>query len=362
MSRETLAALNTRTLIGFTEKRGRAWHYRADEQSAEPNHYPGAIPVADVRRRLFNWTAEHSPKKYDVHAEPHEATGYDERGRPVRTVTTTDKVVWRSDNPEVDLGTFGPDYTPRQYQDVLLDGLAHIITPDGLAVTADSLAIGTAGVLRNGGRAWVQVETPDTVTTPEGVDFRPFLMAASSHDGSLSVTYSAGSTLVVCDNTMAIALGEAHSSGHIFKVKHTPNSTIKLEDARQALGILVESADQFAADIATLCATTITEPQFDRFLDEVYPVRKDVGPTGQSNDRVARDLLRSIYTADPRVAPWQGTAFGALQLMSTYRHHFSGIAADRDRGERNMLHAIGGETRREDRKVLQAIQKVLVSA
>jgi phage/plasmid-like protein (TIGR03299 family) len=224
MSRETLATLNNSTLIGFTEKRGRAWHYRADEQGEEPNHYPGAIPVADVRRRLFNWTAEHSPKKYDVTATAENATGIDEHGRPVRTITSTDKVVWRSDRPEVDLGTFGPDYTPRQYQDVLLDGLAHIITPDGLAVTADSLAIGTAGVLRNGGRAWVQVETPDTVTTPEGVNFRPFLMAASSHDGSLSVTYSAGSTLVVCDNTMAIALDEAHHSGHIFKIKHTPKA------------------------------------------------------------------------------------------------------------------------------------------
>jgi hypothetical protein len=30
MSRETLTQLNTQTLIGYTSKRDRAWHYRAD--------------------------------------------------------------------------------------------------------------------------------------------------------------------------------------------------------------------------------------------------------------------------------------------------------------------------------------------
>jgi hypothetical protein len=56
MSQETSQWLNTRTLIGFTDKRGNAWHYRADEQGTEPNHYPLAIPTEDVRRRLFAWT------------------------------------------------------------------------------------------------------------------------------------------------------------------------------------------------------------------------------------------------------------------------------------------------------------------
>lgn len=39
MSRETLTHLNTQTLIGYTSKRGRAWHYRVENQETEPNHY-----------------------------------------------------------------------------------------------------------------------------------------------------------------------------------------------------------------------------------------------------------------------------------------------------------------------------------
>ena len=43
MSRETLNWLNTNTLIGFTDKRGNAWHWRAQEQDGASNHYPGPI-------------------------------------------------------------------------------------------------------------------------------------------------------------------------------------------------------------------------------------------------------------------------------------------------------------------------------
>ena len=57
MSAETSTWLNTRTLIGFTDQRGHAWHYRSSDQGDEPNHYPGAVPIDDVRRRLFDWNA-----------------------------------------------------------------------------------------------------------------------------------------------------------------------------------------------------------------------------------------------------------------------------------------------------------------
>src|SRR6478609_648312 len=69
MSRETMQHLNTQTLIGNTDARGNAWHYRADLQGGESNHYPQAIPVEDVRRRLFNWTAESRRVAVEVPAD-----------------------------------------------------------------------------------------------------------------------------------------------------------------------------------------------------------------------------------------------------------------------------------------------------
>ena len=66
MSKETIQHLNTNTLIGQTDARGTAWHYRAEHQGEESNHYPGPIPVADVERRLFHWRAESRPVAVQV--------------------------------------------------------------------------------------------------------------------------------------------------------------------------------------------------------------------------------------------------------------------------------------------------------
>jgi len=53
MSQETMEWLHTMTRIGFTEKRGAAWHGRADQ----PNHFPGAVPMSEVEG-LFSFTVE----------------------------------------------------------------------------------------------------------------------------------------------------------------------------------------------------------------------------------------------------------------------------------------------------------------
>ena len=84
MSRETLSHLNTSTLIGNTDARGSAWHYRAEEQGEQSNHYPGPIPIEDVQHRLFSWTALSRPLAVEVPCDLVEMTHLAEDGTPVR--------------------------------------------------------------------------------------------------------------------------------------------------------------------------------------------------------------------------------------------------------------------------------------
>ena len=172
MSEETATWLNTMTLIGFTDRRGHAWHYRAERQGAEPNHYPGAIPVEDVRRRLFGWTVLEG----DVCST---ATLLSDDG--VATVTIRDpdrKAMLRppgalgADDEGAILGIFKSGYKAHDYSQWLLEQVAEILD--------DELAIGSAGLLRGGALAWVSIEVPETITTPEGVAFRPHLLATTS--------------------------------------------------------------------------------------------------------------------------------------------------------------------------------------
>ena len=96
---------------------------------------------------------------------------------------------------------------------------------------------------------------PDTITTPEGVAFRPNLLATTSFDGSIATTYKRTVTDTVCDNTRELALSER---GQEVKVKHSRNSHAQLAPARKALALVHTLGDEFAAEVAQLCATTVT--------------------------------------------------------------------------------------------------------
>ena len=342
MSKESLQWLNTNTLIGCTDKRGTAWHWRAQEQSGRSNHYPGAIPVPDVQDRLFGWQAESRRLAVELPAAVVDATHW-EGGLPRRWAVLPDRqAICRSDDTEgAVMGIFGPGYTRHQYNDWLLTAVADLLD--------DDLAISSAGLLRGGAIAWVEVSMPDTITTPEGVAFRPNLLATTSFDGSIATTYKRIVTDTVCDNTRELALSER---GQEVKVKHSRHSHAQLAPARQALAMVHTLADDFAAEVARLCRMEVTHSHWEAFLDAHIPrVHTSTGQllTGRSQTMAdaKRDSLTTLYRSDPRVSPWAGTAHGVLQAVNTYEHHEGVVRGER--AERNGLKTINGDFGRLDR-------------
>jgi hypothetical protein len=79
------------------------------------------------------------------------------------------------------MGVFGSGYVRHQYSEWLLTTVADLLD--------DDLAISSAGLLRGGAVAWVEVSVPETIRTPEGVAFRPTLLSTTSFDGSMATTY-----------------------------------------------------------------------------------------------------------------------------------------------------------------------------
>lgn len=346
MSQETAEWLNTMTLIGFTGKRGNAWHYRAELQGSESNHYVGAVPAADVDRRLFNWTAEDSTMYVAVPCGFEDMTGIGDDGRPYKMVAIEGKkAITRSDTGAV-LGIHGEGYARHQFSEWLLKNVSTIL--------GDSVQIGSAGLLKGGAVAWVSVEVPDTITTPEGVQFRPNLLAATSHDGSLATTYKRVVTNVVCDNTMAAGLGE---QGQQFRVKHTRNSNLRLNDARQALSLLHDIQADFEAEVAELCRINVSDAQFRAYLDAIAPVPAEAGRS-RTMAITKQDAMLRLWRRDNRVAPWKNTAWGVVQAANTFTHH-EGIVRGTDRAERNMLRAVSGKVDELDGGTMTVLRKVL---
>lgn len=364
MSRETLGWLNENTLIGFTEKRGRAWHYRQSDQGIEPNHYTGPVPVEDVKRRLFHWQAVTVPMVADVTAlladiEPDADPAQDDSGQSPSAdgpqasgryykVLPDRLVVVRSDTL-ADLGVFKSGYKIHNFGPWLVDNVATMLDGD--------LSIGSAGLLAGGRQAWVQVERPDNVTTPEGVEFRPFISAVASHDGSIATTYKDGVTAVVCDNTLTANLREKTTA---IKIKHTRHSRLNIANARDALGLLDTVTGVFAAQVKALCETTVTDQVWRAFLEAHCPIPADASKRSQTIAEKERGQLRTLWTSDLRVSPWQGTAFGVLQAVNTHAHHVADVR-NISRQERNMTRAVSGEVNKIDNATIGTLDKILAS-
>ena len=282
-------------------------------------------------------------------------THLDEDGNPTRwAVVDGRQAIARSDRLDgTVMGIFTDGYVRHQYPEWLLTTVANVLD--------DSLSISSAGLLRDGAIAWVEVSVPESITTPEGVTFRPNLLATTSFDGSIATTFKRTVTDTVCDNTRDLALSE---HGQQYKVKHSRYSQLRIGEARAALAMVHTLADEFAAEVAQLCATEVTRSQWAGFLDAVVPRVDDKGVplTGRAlalGDK-KRDILARLYTYDQRVAPWAGTAHGVLQAVNTYEHH-EGTVRGASRSERNMLRAISGDFDRLDRDSLQTLNQVLAT-
>jgi phage/plasmid-like protein (TIGR03299 family) len=379
MSKETSEWLNTRCLIGNTDQRGNAWHYRADLQGTftsasgreyQGNHYPGAIPVADVLDRLYGWQAVTLPVYVKVECAEDEAMAAAKDGDAVvrenligsHPVTGDPEpyVQWfrfierpnrmnlsASDDYDADFYMASKSFTIHDYEEWLVKRVQTLID--------DDLHISSAGLLDNRAVSWVEIAMDETRSVAD-FPFRPHLLAVTGVNGKTATQYGRKVQAVVCDNTLAAALSEG---GQTIKYKHSKYSIGKLNDAREALGIVMATADAFSTQVEALVDWRITGKGFNDALNVLIPMVDDKGEAlaGRSLTMAQnkRAEVQNLWANDSRCAPWKGTAFGLMQTFNTWDHHYRGARGTTVMPERNMREAINGKQDERDTAVLNAI-------
>lgn len=238
MSRETHETLNRFVLVGNCDNRPMAWHNDAAlrrRKGWEDNHYNGYIPMDDVIRRLFDWEAVAVPKANLIPCSKKDANFFGPQGQPFRVLPTGNWVkvhdgsdsnsdnfefqgveqgIVRSDT-KAHLATHGGGYRIHDYKEFLLDLQQKVIGRHKLQILG-------AGLLKQGLQAYVQIALPEVIhDDTTGLGFIPFMMVATSLDGSMPTTGSRQSIWVVCDNTRDAALRQSTSAGMLFTMKHT---------------------------------------------------------------------------------------------------------------------------------------------
>ncbi len=331
MSTESAKWLNSKILVGFTDNR-KPWWYSEALQGDEPTVYSGAVPLEDVIRRIFDWEAVRCAIKVDL---PDRVGVLVPKKYAIVNSKTGHVFKIASDN-----------YVIHQYQDWLVKRVATLLDNG-------NLQIGSAGLLRKGAGAFVSVETPENVKTRSGMEIKPKLLAASSHDSKLASTFKFVSTIVVCDNTLDYALAE-NSNSH--RVRHTANSLGRLEDVRRSLDIVIAGSEGMIDFLDSLSEIKVSESQWQEIVDRLVPVPELSRPQVVARLENKRLELDNLWRNDPRCAPWHGSGLGVFQAFNTHNNHIAG--QDSSRFDRNMRKTLSNASLKADRKILGALNAV----
>lgn len=366
MSQETIEWLHDNVLAGFSKKHGPAWWasrgLEATDSFGEPNHYPGAIPLDDVLRRLPAFANEAISAPMQVtYPNPYYTDGSDDP--EFLTITDSRQVILRPDNGEI-FGVFKEGYRMHQYKEWLIDYTSQL-----LDTSVSDLGIANVVVLKKGAVAVVQFEVPENVTHEgSGVEYRTTLYAATSLNGMLATTHGRCWQNMVCDNTMGVGIGESAENGTLVKTKHSLYSKQKLDAMRAKLEIefIVDAVDE---ELTRLTETKVSGKHFLEFLKVIRTDAKGNDPLAPDAEdsraktiaEAKQDVLLNLWLNDNRVAPWQGTAFGVLQMTNTYSQQLAPTNEGTIRLERNMFDLASGKTDKADQNTIKQLELVLAN-
>lgn len=333
-------------VVGLNRELGDPWHGNGAFDDAVP--LDAAVRVLTVnaaKRPLFTQQVD----------------GVDDQGN---LVITTEPVlsggkplygVFDEDTGHCFQAGVGDGYTIHDYTD-LIEWLAALVDAG-----AGEVEIGCAMALGHKEQAMVQIRPHEGVVIG-GDKILPWLAAHSSLDSSWATGIKACRTRLVCDNTGRMIMGEGNPT---YKIKHTKNSKLRIAEAREVIGIMFESIDDMAAEIDRLQNTTLTDPQFGMVVDRTVPITDDKGnPLDGRAKTIAeskRETLARLWVQDPRVAPFRGTVWGAVQAHNTaVTHEFTvrGASAGISRTDRQAINTVNGRIDTVDAETIKAINEV----
>jgi phage/plasmid-like protein (TIGR03299 family) len=143
-------------------------------------------------------------------------------------------VVQRTDT-KAGLGIVGKDWTPLlnteafNFFDALIDRSEAIYE--------------SAGVLGKGEKAWILAKMPTYIRVGDGDMINEYVLISNAFTGKHAIEMKLTTVRVVCENTLAMALGE--KSLRSVTIPHTKDVLKKVEAAHKAMGMF----SQYAKDL-----------------------------------------------------------------------------------------------------------------
>ncbi|AYQ26566.1 MULTISPECIES: DUF932 domain-containing protein [unclassified Polaromonas] len=178
----------------------------------------------------------------------------------------------------------------------------------------------TGGCLKNGKKLWALARTGNASVLRGKDRIEGFVLLATSCDGTLATTATHTSVRVVCQNTLAVALG---SSQGAVKVPHS--TTFEPALVKSQLGIAVSQWSEFIYRMKHLAERKVSDKEAERFMRKLVGLPEDVAKPAEplANGRSVKKML-DLFAGEGRgadLASAKGTAFGLLQACTQFVDH-----------------------------------------
>jgi phage/plasmid-like protein (TIGR03299 family) len=172
-------------------------------------------------------------------------------------VHSTKSVLYRSDT-QAEVGIVGKNYKIVQPKEVL----------DFFAKLAESnnFQLETAGSLSGGSRIWAMAKVNDGQTVVDQDVVKPYVLLATSYDGTLPTIARFTTVRVVCSNTLGFA---EHERGNTVKISHLKK--FDANDCLLDLGVALNGFDKFMIDARKLANKQINSTFAVEFLKALLP-------------------------------------------------------------------------------------------
>ncbi|MBF3536341.1 DUF932 domain-containing protein [Burkholderia pseudomallei] len=222
------------------------------------------------------------------------------------------KVLYRSDT-KAPLSVVSSRYQVVQPSEIL--GFYRDLTEVG------GFQLETAGVLKEGRKLWALARTGQSATLKGRDNINGYLLLATACDGSLATTAQFTSVRVVCNNTLAVALGDGTGA---VKVPH--RSQFDAQAVKRQLGIAVSSWDAFMARTKALAERKVSDAAAETFFRRVltYSTTNTADRDALAVNERAIKAVAQLYAGQGRganLASASGTAWGLVNSVTEYIDH-----------------------------------------
>lgn len=182
----------------------------------------------------------------------------------------------------------------------------------------------TAGSLKGGRRVWMLARIPGEYRAGSDDVIKPYVLLTNTHDGTQTLRMIPTTVRVVCANTLNLALGRAGGEG--LSIWHTESLSLRIEAARNNLGIITKRMAQFGDELVRLADRQLAGNDLGNYFRSAF----NIGDGELSkHHRKIMDQLWSNFDNDRNTLPGiRHTVWAAYNAVSEYIDHQSRVTGN----------------------------------